>query len=118
VLPVLVVLPLKGVAVTAMGHGQMWLGFAILVLDKVIGTAVFARLWQMTEPAITTFGWIRRGRDTFLRWRRWLYGWLHQQPVYRRTRVLLARLRRQGGVVRRFRAILRRMRQQRKAARA
>jgi len=91
-------------------------GFAILVLAKVIGTAVLARVWQMTEPAITTYRWIRQGRDAFLRLRRRLYRWLHQQPVYRNTRALLERMKRQGGVVAEFREQLRRQRRMRPAA--
>lgn len=110
VLPVLVVLPLKGVALGVMAHGRVALGFAILFLAKVIGTAVLARLWQMTEAAITTYRWIREGRDAFLRLRRRLYGWLHQQPIYRRTRALLKRMKRQGGVLNELREQLRRQR--------
>ena len=63
VLPVLVVWPLKGFALGVIGHGQVALGFAMLFLAKVIGTAVLARLWQMTEPAISTYRWIRQGRN-------------------------------------------------------
>jgi hypothetical protein len=113
VLPVLVVLPLKAVALGVMGHGRVVLGFAILFLDKVIGTAVLARLWQMTEPAITTYRLVRRGRDAFLRLRRRLYGWLHQQPVYRRTRALLQRMNRQGGLLAEWSEQLRRQRRRR-----
>jgi hypothetical protein len=113
VLPVLVVLPLKGFALGVIGHGHVALGFAILFLDKVIGTAVLARLWQITEPAITTYDWIRRGRDGFLRLRRRLYRWLHQQTVYRSTRALLERMKRKGGVLAEFREQLRRQRRER-----
>ena len=67
----------------------------------------------MTEPAITTYGWIRRGRDGFLRLRRRLYRWLHQQLVYRRMRALLARMTGQGDVLAEFREMLRRGRRER-----
>jgi hypothetical protein len=119
VLPILVVLPLKGVALGAIGHGHMALGIAVLSLDKVIGTAVFARLWQITEPAITTYGWVRAGRDAFLRLRQRLYDWLHEQPAYRSAHALLERLRREeGGILQRLRAELRRQRRERQALRA
>ncbi len=113
VLPVLVVLPLKGVALGVIGHGDVALGFAILFIAKVIGTAVLARVWQMTEPAITTYRWIRRGRDRFLHLRRRLYRWLYRQTVYRSTRALLDRIRRQGGVLAEFREQLRAQRRER-----
>ena len=113
VLPVLVVLPLKGFALGVIGHGHVALGFSILFIAKIIGTAVLARLWQMTEPAITTYRWIRRGRDGFLRLRHRLYRWLHQQPVYRRTRALFDRMKRQGGVLAELLEQLRRQRRER-----
>jgi hypothetical protein len=113
VLPVLVVLPLKGVALGAIAHDHVTLGLAILFLDKVIGTAVLARLWQLTEPAITTYRWIRRGRDAFLHLRARLYRWLHRQTVYRRTRALIERMQEQGGVWAEFREHLRRRRRAR-----
>ena len=112
-LPVLVVLPLKGIALAVIGHGHVALGLAILFLAKVLGTAVLARLWQITEPAITTYRWIRRGRDGFLRLRRRLYRWLHQQTVYRRMRALVDRMTRQGGLLAEFRQVLRRQRRER-----
>jgi len=116
ILPVLVVLPLKGFALALIGHGHVALGFAILFLAKVLGTAVLARLWQMTEPAITTYRWIRRGRDGFLRLRRRLYRWMHQQTVYRRMRALVDRMTRQGGLLAEFRELLRRQRRERALA--
>jgi len=115
-LPVLVVLPLKGFALGVIGHGHVAAGLGILFFAKVIGTAVLARVWQMTEPAITTYRWIRRGRDGFLRLRRRLYQWLHQQPVYRSMRALLARITREGGILEEFRELLRRRRRERALA--
>lgn len=112
-LPLCVVLPLKGIALGVIGHGDVASGFAILFIAKVIGTAVLARVWQLTEPAITTYSWIRRGRDRFLRLRRRLYGWLYQQAVYRNTRALLDRLKRQGGILAELREQLRRQRRER-----
>jgi hypothetical protein len=118
ILPVLAMLPLKSVGVMAFSHGHLFTGTAAFVLDKIVGTALFARLYQLTEPAITQIGWVLRGRDGFLRMRSRLYEWLHEQPAYRRSRALLQRLRRSGGIRRRFRAAMRRQRQRAAASAA
>lgn len=110
VLPLCVVLPMKEIAIRAVLDGEVWLGFGMFLLDKLVATALYARLYQLTEPAITQIGWVRRGRDAFLRLRRRLYGWLTQQSAYRQARAFLHRLRRRGGAFRRLREALRRRR--------
>lgn len=113
VFPVLVILPLKGVALGLMARGRVASGFEMLLLAKAMGTGVFARLWQLTEPAITTYRWIRRGRDGFLSIRHRLYGWLHRQEAYRRTRALIERIKRQGALLVALRKELGRQRRER-----
>ena len=116
VLPVLVVYPLKAVAVYAMTHGYVALGVSSFVLAKVLATAVFARLFQLTEPAITKIRWVRHGRDAFLKWRAFMHRWLNSQPAYRNARALIrgmsARMRL------RYRAAYRFRKQQRRPARS
>ena len=100
------------------GHGHHFLAFLFLVGDKIVGTAMFARLYQITEPAITTFDRIRRARDAFLRWRASMYAWLHSQPAYRAARERLHHMKLQlkkifasRGLSRRVRAVIRLRRQ-------
>jgi hypothetical protein len=117
--PVIVVLvPAKVACLMLWGHGHHWWALLFLVGDKIVGTAMFARLYQITEPAITTFGSIRRGRDAFLRWREHMYAWLHRQAAYRAARERLRHLKVQlkkifasRGLSRRVRAVLRLRRQ-------
>ncbi len=89
ILPVIVVYPLKAVAVYAMTHGYMATGVTSFVLAKVLATAVFARLFQLTEPAITQIRWVRHTRDAFLRWRGYMHRWLNSQPAYRRAKAMI-----------------------------
>ena len=89
IVPVLVVYPLKAAAVYAMTRGYVALGVSSFVLAKVLATAVFARLFQLTEPAITKIHWVRHGRDAFLRWRAFIHRWLNSQPAYRKARGLI-----------------------------
>jgi hypothetical protein len=94
VLPILSLLPLKGVIVLAFLHGRVVLGMTVLVLEKLIFSAVFAALYQLTGPAVTKIRWVMRAQKAFLRVRRALHGWLARQPAFRQARAWLNRLRR------------------------
>ena len=107
VLPLLSLLPLKGVILLAFAHGRILLGMVVLFLEKLIFSAVFAALYQLTEPAITKIAWVLRAQQAFLHIRRALHGWLEQQPAYRRARAWLRRLRRPHWLRRRFGAAYR-----------
>jgi len=107
VLPILSLLPLKGVIVLAFMHGRALLGVTVLVLEKLIFSAVFAALYQLTAPAITQIGWVLRLQQTFLRFRHLLHQWLERQAAYRHARALLRRIRRPQWLRRRFRAAYR-----------
>jgi len=65
------------------------LGVTAFVMAKLLATGLFARLYQLTEPAITEFRWVRRGRDAFLRGRAFVHAWLEAQPAYLRARKLM-----------------------------
>jgi len=107
VLPLLVLVPLKGVIVLAFVHGRIVLATTVLVLEKVIFSLVFAALYQLTEPAITQIGWVLRAQVAFLHVRRALHAWLERQPAYREARAWLRRIRRPHWLRRRFGAAYR-----------
>ena len=114
VVPVAVIYPCKMLALLAVGTGYVTAGVAAFVLAKVVATAVFARLYQLTEPAIMQYASLRRGRDRFLRARRFVHHWLNLRPFYRRARY---RVREQSSrVSRRYRAVYRLQNQRRRAA--
>jgi len=104
--PLLAIVPFKVLAIALMYGGQAVPGVALLVADKLVVTALFARVWQLTEPAVTRIDVVRRLRDEFLRLRSALHTWLGGQPAYVELRAIVRRqfaaLRRQRGAVRRF----------------
>ena len=91
VVPVLVIYPFKALALVALARGDLALGGAAFVGAKLVATAVFARLYQLTEPAIVRFKWIRMARDAFLRARAAIHAWLEAQAPYRRARTMIRR---------------------------
>ena len=111
--PVAVVYPCKMLAVLAVGKGYVTGGVAAFLLAKVVATALFARVYRLTEPAIMQYPSLRRGRDRFLRARRFIHCWLNRQPFYRQARY---RVRTQSmRVARRYRAVYRLQNQRRRA---
>ena len=103
VLPTLLLLPVKLAALWLIGAGQAGLGLAVIVLAKLIGTALLARLFQLTQPALMQLAWFARG---YRRWTVWKAGVLAQvraswawrvgQAVKRRVTQRLARWRRRA----------------------
>jgi hypothetical protein len=91
VAPVVVIYPFKALALYAMARGYVTGGMVAFILAKLAATAVFARLYQLTEHAIIRFHWVRRTRAAFLRGRAFIHAWLNAQAVYRRARVLVRR---------------------------
>ncbi len=107
VLPLLSLLPLKGVILLAFMHGRVWLGVAVLVLEKLIFSAVFAALYQLTAPAITRIGWVLHAQTAFLRVRHAIHLWLWKFAAFRAARRWLLRVRRRHWLRRRFGAAYR-----------
>ena len=89
VAPVVVIYPFKALALYAMARGYVTGGVTAFILAKLVATAVFARLYQLTEHAIIQFPWVRRTRAAFRRGRAFVHAWLNAQPPYRRARVLI-----------------------------
>jgi hypothetical protein len=88
------------------------IGALAFVLAKIVATALFARLYQLTEPALMTYRCLRRGRDRFLRARRFVHHWLNLQPFYRQARY---RIRMHSThLARRYRAVYRLQNQRRR----
>jgi hypothetical protein len=114
-LPCAVVYPCKALAIVAMGAGYVSGGVAAFVLAKLLATALFARVYQLTEPAIVQYRWVRRGRDGFLRMRRFIHHWLNTRPFYRHARERICGQR--AHLARRYRAVYRLQQRRRTDAR-
>ena len=69
--PMLALLPVKLLALYLLGHGHILLSVAILVGSKIAGTAIVARLFQLTQPALLQFGWFAHW---YPRWKTWKDG--------------------------------------------
>jgi hypothetical protein len=99
-LPTLLLLPVKLAALWLIGQGQKVLGLAVIVIAKLVGTALVARLFQLTQPALMTLPWFAR---LYARWTAWKlsllarvresWAWRVGRVVKRRMAMRIARWR-------------------------
>ena len=94
VLPGLSLLPVKLAALALMARGQPLAGFAVIVAAKLLGTAVVARLYQLTHPALLQLAWFARLQGWWLPRKAQLLARLRRSGIWRQGRLLRRRLRR------------------------
>ncbi|UXH78534.1 hypothetical protein [Roseateles amylovorans] len=93
-LPYLTLLPVKLLALWLIGMGHTGLGVAVIVLAKVLGTAILARLFALTQPALMRLAWFARWYGRWIVWKQALLHWVRTSAVWRSARALKLRLRR------------------------
>jgi hypothetical protein len=67
-LPSLLLVPVKLVALWLIGWGHGTLGVVVIVVAKVVGTAIVARLFALTRPALMQIDWFEA---VYARWVAW-----------------------------------------------
>jgi len=90
--PVLLILPVKFLAVWIMSTGRIWSGLGVLVSAKLAGTALVARVYTLCEPALSCLPWFVRLRARFLNAKDWAHRRLDSWPMWRLVRRVVHRL--------------------------
>lgn len=67
--PVLVLIPVKLLALYLLGLGHVVIGMALIILAKIAGTAIAARLFQLTFPALMQLPWFARFYPPWKAWK-------------------------------------------------
>lgn len=93
-LPSTFLLPLKFLAVFLVAKGQIVLAGLLFLAAKVVATALIARLFLLTQPALMQIGWFARGYDIVMPWKDALVDMVHNSLVWRVARVWKERVRR------------------------
>lgn len=93
VIPWLLLLPAKLVAFWLMGTGHAGAGLLVFVAAKLLGTALLARLFTLTKPALLTIAWFRRLHDWFAAIKQRLFGYVRGLRVVIWVKAMSARLR-------------------------
>jgi len=101
--PTVLLLPVKLAALWLIGSGHAGLGLAIIVIAKLLGTALLARLFKLTQPALMKLDWFALCYGRWTRWKdallvrvRALWAWRIGRVVKRRLAQRLERWRHAG----------------------
>jgi hypothetical protein len=94
VLPGVLLLPVKLLAVVAIAHGHAISGIATIVVAKLGSAVVVARLYALTLPTLLAIGWFARCHGWFMRLKNHWVGRLRASPAFLQTTHLLRRMRR------------------------
>jgi hypothetical protein len=109
IVPGLLLLPVKIAALFLIARGFAFSGISVIVLAKLIGTAIVARLFTVCRPALLTVGWFRRVYEGILAVKARLYAAIRAMPGWaaavRLKAAIKAWLPRGGFFLRRWKAI-------------
>jgi hypothetical protein len=94
VLPGLLLLPVKLLALLAIAHGHAFSGIATIVVAKLGGAAVVARLYALTLPTLLAVGWFARCHGWFMRLKNHWIGRLRASHAFLQAGHVLRAMRR------------------------
>jgi hypothetical protein len=94
-LPTLALLPVKLLALWFIGQGRVLMGTLVLVGAKIVGTAIVARLFALTQPVLMQLAWFATLYDRWHGWKERLLARVRRARVWRQARWFMRRLRRQ-----------------------
>lgn len=89
--PMLTLVPLKLLAWYWISQGHAVLGLAVVVAAKLLGTAIAARLFQLTHPTLMQLPWFRRAYSGWKVWKDALLLQVRQSIVWRVSRAITRR---------------------------
>lgn len=97
--PVLALVPIKLLALYLLAEGHVATGLLLVLAAKLAGTALAARLFQLTQPALMQLPWFARA---YIPWKRWKdrmlaqargsWPWRMLRRLKQRTRVRARRI--------------------------
>ena len=64
--PTALLVPLKLLALYLIANGHAFSAGALFIGAKIVGTALVARLYQLTEQQLMQIAWVRRVRDVLM----------------------------------------------------
>jgi hypothetical protein len=93
-LPTAMLLPVKLLALWLIGQGKVWAGTLVILGAKLVGTAIVARLFALTQPALMQLAWFARLFTRWVRWKEALLAQVRASWPWRLGRVMKQRMKR------------------------
>lgn len=86
--PAALLLPIKLLALWAIGQGHLVLGMLVIVAAKIVGTAAVARLFTLTQPALMQLRWFTWAYSHWMRLKHAVLARARASWVWRVARVI------------------------------
>ena len=89
--PSVLILPAKIVALWLLTHDRYWTALVLLLIAKLLATAILARLYRLLRPALMTIGWFAWADTHFFHWRDRLYAFVRALPAWQQAAAVAQR---------------------------
>ena len=86
--PAIMLVPVKVLALWLIGDGHATLGISLIVLAKLVGTAIVGRLFVLLERQLLSFVWFARALDWWHRTRQRVMAALRASMFWRMMRAM------------------------------
>lgn len=91
--PAAILFPVKIFAVWLLAKGHLVSATTLFLGGKLLSTALVARLFILTRPALMQVVWFRHAYDWFMPWKELMYQKIRASWVWRRSRIAMKRIR-------------------------
>ena len=91
-LPTLLLLPVKLLALWLIGQGKVFAGTLVILSAKMVGTAIVARLFTLTQPALMRLAWFAKLYGRWTVWKTALLAQVRASLAWRFARVVKHRV--------------------------
>ncbi|MBN8489587.1 MAG: hypothetical protein J0M20_17890 [Burkholderiales bacterium] len=92
-LPALALLPIKLAALWAIRQGHAVLGLTVIVIAKLVGTAIVARLFTLTHDVLMRLPWFAVLYTRWSAWKAGLLAWVHASAAWRAAQAVSSAVR-------------------------
>ena len=90
-LPTATLLPLKFVAMWLLAQGQVWAATGLFIGAKLASTAIIARIFTLTKPALMQIAWFAGAYNWFVPWKDAFFNTIRESFAWRYGRMLKTR---------------------------
>jgi len=95
-LPSLILIPAKLIGLHAIASGHLFIGSGVFILAKLLGMALFSRIFNLTRPALMQLAWFARLYNAVMYYRNRIHAYLDNWAAYQfiklRIRTLVDRI--------------------------
>jgi hypothetical protein len=91
-LPSLILIPAKLIGLHAIADGHLFIGSGVFILAKLLGMALFSRIFNLTRPALMQLAWFARLYEFVMHYRNRIHAYLDNWAAYQRIKLRIKAL--------------------------